>query len=366
MSNNNSLILNYHDACIYNSDIRLLESRTEWLNDSCINYQMRRLEQIRKEEEQKRKKHDSTTHQMENNTGENNQLKRIGISHVEFIDPSIVSFFMHQLSIDDEDDRDEMVSLCQSWGLGTNKITKITSSIRGGIGEGEASMILIPINDNNSVSSLFFQTPGGGNHWSLLVVISLDMMDTSSSVNSTDEFVHSPEEQLMFFHFDSMNGSNNSTAVSVARKIQDMYSLIPIISHNDDKSTEGRNNEMNINDTNTSKEQHGIISSRVASTSFKNLTECHVVQQQNGYDCGVHTLFAAEVLGKMEYLSLKNTATFHSARNRECYDTTMKNIQDEFEKHIQMFLSDYGTIQDMTKSLRKSMVQDIRRRSACS
>jgi Ulp1 family protease len=34
------LLLNYHDAVIYSSDLSILESPNAWLNDACINFQM--------------------------------------------------------------------------------------------------------------------------------------------------------------------------------------------------------------------------------------------------------------------------------------------------------------------------------------
>ena len=37
-------LLNYHDAIIYPSDIALLDSPTDWLNDAVINFQMTRLQ----------------------------------------------------------------------------------------------------------------------------------------------------------------------------------------------------------------------------------------------------------------------------------------------------------------------------------
>ena len=37
-------LLSYHDAIIYPSDISLLDSPTDWLNDAVINFQMTRLQ----------------------------------------------------------------------------------------------------------------------------------------------------------------------------------------------------------------------------------------------------------------------------------------------------------------------------------
>ena len=39
------LLVNYNDAVIYTSDLAILDSSTAWLNDSCINFQLTRLQQ---------------------------------------------------------------------------------------------------------------------------------------------------------------------------------------------------------------------------------------------------------------------------------------------------------------------------------
>ena len=38
------LLLNFHDAVIYESDLSLLDSPTAWLNDACIHFQMTRFQ----------------------------------------------------------------------------------------------------------------------------------------------------------------------------------------------------------------------------------------------------------------------------------------------------------------------------------
>ena len=43
-------LLNYHDAIIYPSDIALLDSPTDWLNDAVINFQMTRLQHTQNDE----------------------------------------------------------------------------------------------------------------------------------------------------------------------------------------------------------------------------------------------------------------------------------------------------------------------------
>ena len=37
-------LLNYHDVVVYPSDLALLESPTAWLNDTCIHFQLTRLQ----------------------------------------------------------------------------------------------------------------------------------------------------------------------------------------------------------------------------------------------------------------------------------------------------------------------------------
>lgn len=46
----NQLLINYHDAFIYSSDLALLDHQTAWLNDACIHFQLTRLSMLRREE----------------------------------------------------------------------------------------------------------------------------------------------------------------------------------------------------------------------------------------------------------------------------------------------------------------------------
>jgi hypothetical protein len=41
---NHHLLLNYHDAVIYPSDLEILDSPTAWLNDAIIHFQLTRLQ----------------------------------------------------------------------------------------------------------------------------------------------------------------------------------------------------------------------------------------------------------------------------------------------------------------------------------
>ena len=40
----NKLLINYHDAVIYSSDLALLDNPTAWLNDACIHFWLTHLQ----------------------------------------------------------------------------------------------------------------------------------------------------------------------------------------------------------------------------------------------------------------------------------------------------------------------------------
>ena len=152
------LLLNYNDACVYSSDLSLLENSSSWLNDACINFQMTRLQ--KKEENDKSSK---------------NML---------FLDPSVISYLMHQCQDDDEIiDLGNNLQLCKK------------------------NALFIPINDNNGES---FQSTmrGNGSHWSLLLVI---------LSNSDNKVYH--------LHFDSSKRYNCSSARIVSKKISYLLML---------------------------------------------------------------------------------------------------------------------------------------------
>lgn len=183
---NNKLILNYHDAVIYGSDLALLDSPTAWLNDACIHFQMTRLQQ----------------QQSSNST--------------LFFDPSVISFLMHQCT-DEEDIHD--------FKEGYNNFVNIKK-------------MFVPINNDHATSH---QRPGGGTHWSLLVVVLLEVR----------------QDQRMYWHFDSIRGNNFNAARAVANKFENVFGN---------------------------------------STAAEEVLECQTPQQENGYDCGIHVLAAAEAL----------------------------------------------------------------------
>jgi Ulp1 family protease len=224
MSNrtNKNLILNYHDAVIYQSDLDILKSSSAWLNDACVNFYFTRLQvSIRS-----------------NNTS------------FKFMDPSVLSFFMHQW--DEEEDRDDDV-------LGLLMT-----------GQNNKRLYFLPINDN--YVSQRWTTPGGGCHWSLMLMIVTYMSDDDGPPS------------IGFWHFDSSEGSGNiRAATSVAQKIQRV-----IMNHS-------------VNTTNNNSQQTALP-----------VRQCSVSQQQNGYDCGLHALATAEAIANAccatEDMTLDTTA----------------------------------------------------------
>lgn len=136
MAQAQQLILSYHDALIYKSDLALLLSPSAWLNDACINFFFQWMK------------------------------NRLALGHaIRFLDPSVVYYFAHQCT--EEDELEDFVA-CMRFP--------------------EGGKIFIPINDG----MLDFRNDNnvGGSHWSLLLV-------------STDQGLSH------FWHFDSCQNSGN-------------------------------------------------------------------------------------------------------------------------------------------------------------
>jgi sentrin-specific protease 8 len=138
----NGLFLNYNDAVLYGSDMALLDSPTAWLNDACIHFYQTVLAEQQEHQN----------------------------SSVTFMDPSVVTFLIHQC--DEEDLQDFSGSL-----------------------DRESEMYVISINDGHVSSSTAWRRPGAGSHWSLLVIL----------------------QGPVYLHFDSVNGGNAPAAQAVTR-----------------------------------------------------------------------------------------------------------------------------------------------------
>lgn len=140
------LILNYHDAVLYESDKAILESPTAWLNDACIHFYLTILQQQ--------------------------------FPNVKFMDPSVITFLMHQCDDEDLDD----------FSSGFDK---------------DCDMYFIPINDVHGNTNSW-QHQGNGSHWSLLIAIPGTATTTTRS------------DSIRYAHLDSVSGSNARVAQAVA------------------------------------------------------------------------------------------------------------------------------------------------------
>lgn len=255
------LIVNFKDVCIYGRDLRLFEEDGEWLNDTCIQYQFKRLE-----------KYLSKTITTKGGRCRKND-------DVLMMDPAVVSFFMHQCDDDDE---------INDFAAGYNDFR---FPIR---------RVFIPINDNMKPSSTW-QSSGLGTHWSLLLMIiknekirrkEFEVINSNSRSIPYSSFNRSyyivPEDDngkevdeedvdvvtLQFYHYDSVSGMNNIAARSVAWK----WSLLLLMRLGSKESRER--------------------ATKLAGGGVKEVSvnECPVPSQKNGYDCGVHVLITVEAL----------------------------------------------------------------------
>lgn len=144
------LVLNFNDAVIYGADLALLRNRTAWLNDACIHFF---LEWTKAKE-----------------------FVNADIN-MQYLDPAVASFFVHQCVAQDEID-DFLSTLCLQFPC----------------------KLFIPINDS-MIESTSWQSRAG-NHWSLLVVA----MQSESTIS--------------FWHFDSvMHSGNMDAADTILRKL---------------------------------------------------------------------------------------------------------------------------------------------------
>lgn len=112
----NRLLLNFHDATLYESDLELLGSPIAWLNDNIIHYALTSLQQ------------------------------RYAPAAIHFLDPAVISFLMHQCT-DDED---------------------LLEFTEGNANLLQAKRILCPINDGHIPSEQWQRQ--SGTHWSLLII----------------------------------------------------------------------------------------------------------------------------------------------------------------------------------------------------
>eukprot|EP00555_Chaetoceros_dichaeta_P002937 CAMPEP_0198252436 /NCGR_PEP_ID=MMETSP1447-20131203/2953_1 /TAXON_ID=420782 /ORGANISM="Chaetoceros dichaeta, Strain CCMP1751" /LENGTH=405 /DNA_ID=CAMNT_0043937697 /DNA_START=24 /DNA_END=1241 /DNA_ORIENTATION=- len=391
--NSNPLILSYNGTCcIYQSDLRLLESDSEWLNDSCINFQMTRLSERTVEAATTITTAvaavtaaDGAETASKNDIGTNSQVisSRNNDSNdpirIVFMDPSIVSFFMHQISIDDDEDRDEILGLYNNtWELNsqdTQSQTKLQSSSQPSGSKMVA--IMIPINDNHAGSSWAFQTAGAGNHWSLLfVVIYIEDLVEHNTTTSSSTSIPSPRRRrpnyARYFHFDSCHGCNSSAAKIVATRVERLLSIGVIDSakrNNSDANAStviGGSGSMMASESEESRELPKRMKTSVA------VVDCVTPQQSNGYDCGLCTLANSEALSvgidgmprrhrrREDCENGSGVEGGDGGRNGSTYDDDDKEVKKWLEQTVKSFMIGYGGMGKMAKSIRRKMAADVK------
>jgi sulfur relay (sulfurtransferase) complex TusBCD TusD component (DsrE family) len=276
----NELVLNYNDAVIYGKDLGLLAHNTAWLNDACIHYQLTRLQQT----------HDPAA------------------KSILFLDPAVVSFLMHQ--VEDDDEMRDFTA-----GYHHFEVTK---------------RIFVPINDN--MGSQHWQTPGLGSHWSLLLVL-LSPVSSSSSSSSSSTEVEGTTTPL-FFHFDSVTGSNQKAAHAVATKLYQAWEMTRMQQHV--HAHEHRSVQRDLEQTTAEAQVRAHVQ----------VQSCASPQQRNGYDCGLHLLANAQGLAECTDTDLIVT------------NTTVTGLTDMLEQQ----LANQSLL--LAEHLRAVIAQDIRRRAA--
>jgi Ulp1 family protease len=275
---NNELLINYHDAVIYGWELKLIERRTDWLNDSCIHFFFTHLQQL---------------YPLNKTTTVPPATRRPSFL---FMDPSVVSFWMHQCI--DRDEIDDFVKNTQ---------------FPGKCSEGSGA-IFIAVNDNMSTSSNKnpWQLSDRGSHWSLLVVEVV--ISDGCEKDKTDLL----KKTLRFWHFDSIFESGNIRAAEdIAAKIcLHVYPEASIMTKSSSLSK------------NSSKAFEGIVQ------------QAETPQQQNGYDCGVHVLGAAKILSKY-VLMTQSTSNLIGTSDSPCHrlQDLEKCLRNEIDKDSHDFCS---------------------------
>jgi hypothetical protein len=253
----NQHYINYHDAVLYNADLDILRSKTAWLNDSCIHYQMMRYQF---------------------------ELHKVEGDSVLFMDPSVVSYLMHQCSSLEE--LMEFSNGQRLYGFRTFQVDKIPASENSIC---VRQIIFLPINDTNAVANMSRFTSAVGNHWSLLVVIILVVKLQKNHPGYIFQPLH--------LHFDSMKNSTNcAPAVAVARKMNLVLFL----------------DALSINDSSSRKQPMQERDSAISTDEIL-YRNCKTPQQINSCDCGIHMLCATNILAT----ELKNFVTGRGADSSE-------------------------------------------------
>lgn len=250
------LIVKYDDACLYGRDLHLMEDKTSWWTDDCINFQFQRLQ----------------------------RRCPTKTSGTVLIDPAVTSFLVHQCKEDDE-----YADFCK----GYNNFD--------GVGR-----VLFAVNDNHH-DCKSWNTPGQGRHWSFLLLILFDK----------EKKEHGLPPLPLALHFDSIKGSSNiKSARSVASKFYEAYRSVQ------------------------------LKQIRVSPTPLQlKVLECRTPQQENGNDCALHALAAAEAI-----VALNTTTEYTYAAS----DT----IKSEYEGCVERLFRCSST--DLCQGLRQNISHTVR------
>lgn len=237
------LVLNYYDACLYGRDLDLFESPSGWLNDACLHFVLTDLQQQEQEQQ-------GTTDQQANNA-------TAGTTTL-FLDPAVISFLMHQCH--DEDDFQDFCRGCRNF-------------------EDNIYRLVVPINDSLTAPQ---QLAGAGTHWSLLVLEREQQQQShqNKTTNGNDDDDDDDNNNVIKgYHFDSFVSSGNlNVAQAVADKILQASRCTAFAVSQTKQNT----------------------SSSSSSSSSCNVEQCRRVPlQQNGYDCGVHVIAAAQAVANI-------------------------------------------------------------------
>jgi hypothetical protein len=238
------MIVNYHDACIFGRDLALLQSPTAWLNDSCIHFYLTFLQ------------HQQQDQQLE--TTPTSTAPRARGARTLYMDPSVISFLMHQCD-DDDDLMDFGQGACQNFCPDIDRL-------------------VIPINNHNAASRATWAVSNAGTHWSLLVMILFH------PPVATTESVDDDDASCCCLHMDSVQNSGNLNAARVvAGKIWEARQVLMARTSN----TASSSTCLLVKPSSNHKKQVHV-------------QECqNVPRQENGHDCGVHVLAAAEAISQI-------------------------------------------------------------------
>jgi len=294
---------------------------------------------------------------------------------IVFMDPSIVSFFMHQISIDDDEDRDEILGLYNNtWELNT-QYTQTQKKLKSSSQQSGSKMVamMIPINDNHAGSSWAFQTAGAGNHWSLLVVL-IYIEDLVEHNTTTSTSIPSPRRRrpnyARYFHFDSCHGCNSSAAKIVATRVERLLSIGVIDASRRSNNDTSANTSTVVGDGSMMESKESRELPKRMKTSVA-VVDCVTPQQSNGYDCGLCTLANSEALSsgidamprrhrRREDCENGSGAEGGDGNHKYTYDDDDKEVKKWLEQTVKSFMIGYGGMGKMAKSIRRKMAADVR------